>query len=76
MLFSSLLTQKCCEASLLFVSNITSLALIIVSLVHLAVHCMLTSWRQLALPSMPLFSPENEKNPVSLWLFVMATLIL
>lgn len=62
MLFSSLLTlKKFGEAILLFVSNI-SLGLIIVLLVNLAAHCLLTSWCQLALPSLPLFSPENEKN--------------
>lgn len=63
MLFSSIVTlRNVGEAILLFASNITSLALIIVLLVRSAVRCVLTSWRQLALPSMPRFSPANEKN--------------
>lgn len=51
MLFSSILAlRKVDEAILLFVSNITSLASIIVLLVDLAAHCMLTSGVSLLSP--------------------------
>lgn len=70
MLFSSILTlRKVGEAVLLFASDVISLALIIVLQINLAVHCMLTSWHQLGLPSMPLFSPQNEKNGIFMAFF-------
>lgn len=68
MLFPAYQLSNVGEVVLLFVSNTTSLAFIMVSLVHLAAHLMLTSWCQLALSSTPLLLPENEKNPPSLWL--------
>ena len=63
MLFSTVLTlRNVGEVILLFfASNITSLALIIVSVVNLAEHCMLASWCQLDLASMPLTRKKKKK---------------
>lgn len=68
MLFPAYRLSNVGEVILLFVSNTTRLAFIVVLLVNLAARLKLTSWCQLALPSTPLLSLENEKTPLSVWL--------
>lgn len=71
MLFPAYRLSNVGEVILLFVSNTTRLAFIVVLLVNLAARLMLTSWCQLALPSTPLLSLENEKKPHYLYGFLI-----